>query len=355
MVLPLVPVVLGASALASAATGLLRAYDAKKNFASANDTIKLSEAEWAAAASALQARREEVSDTLTNLGWLRLQIASKSISRFAHLVDQIAVSDIKAIAPTQYELPVDAAAPETLHQLSYGATQFLKHGARSLSAGAMVGLGVGNSVAALGSASTGTAISSLSGAAATNATLAWLGGGSLASGGLGMAGGTIVLGGIVAGPVLMVLGYLAAGQSEKALTKAEEFKADMKNAIEQVQNLSAALDGIEQRSRELAWVLEALDERFQQTADRVSRMIGRMRREMQVAEFDATADAPEPGLRIPYTALTQRDRETFHSLIAVGTALYRTAKTEILDDDGKLSVNGAQAVTQGKELLESYD
>ncbi|HWK71848.1 MAG TPA: hypothetical protein VNS29_13505 [Burkholderiaceae bacterium] len=352
MVLPLVPVVLGASALASAVAGLLQAHDAKKNFTSANDIAKLAQGEWAVAAKALEARREEVFDTLTRLGCLRLQIASKSIARFAHLVDQIATSDIKTIDVANYTLPVETIAPEALHDMSYGATEFAKHGAQSLSAGAMVGLGVGNTVTALGAASTGTAISSLSGAAASNATMAWLGGGSLASGGLGMAGGTVVLGGVVAGPVLMVLGYLAAGHSEKALTKAEEYKASLQNAVEQIRDLSVALDGIEQRTKEFAWVLETLDERFQQTADRVSRMIGRIRRESQSVEPNVIANTAGP-VPVPYAALTEKDRESFHLLIALGSTLYRTAKAVILDDDGRLSANGALAVTQVKDLLES--
>jgi len=40
MVLPLIPVALGASALASAVTGLKKAWDAKQNFSNAQQWVK---------------------------------------------------------------------------------------------------------------------------------------------------------------------------------------------------------------------------------------------------------------------------------------------------------------------------
>ena len=92
-----------------------------------------------------------------------------------------------------------------------------KKAIRKEEGGAVIGTGVGVTVAALGPtaamgvattfgvASTGTAISALSGAAATNAALAWLGGGALAAGGGGVAAGNALL--ALAGPV----GWAVAG------------------------------------------------------------------------------------------------------------------------------------------------
>lgn len=64
MVLPIIPVVLGASALASAATGLKKAWDAKQNFSTAERWVNSSGREWRNAAQALESRREEVSGEL---------------------------------------------------------------------------------------------------------------------------------------------------------------------------------------------------------------------------------------------------------------------------------------------------
>ena len=82
-------------------------------------------------------------------------------------------------------------------------------------------------VGAVGTASTGTAISTLSGAAAANATLAWFGGGSLAAGGLGMAGGAAVLGMAAAGPALLFAGISADNASSEALEKARRLQKTM--------------------------------------------------------------------------------------------------------------------------------
>ena len=213
---------------------------------------------------------------------------------------------------------------------------------------------MGQAVSMLGMASTGTAISSLSGAAATNATLAWLGGGSLASGGLGMAGGTAVLGSVMAGPVLLVMGYLAAGKSEEALTKALTHSAEIDKAVEQLASMSVALDAIDTRTQELARVLQTLDERFQAAANRVSRMVGRVRRDREAIYLDEGRPLPE-GLatqKIEYVNLSDKDQSSFNVMIALGSALYRVAKVEILDSEGRVTDKSAKTIEEMQHLLE---
>ena len=91
MALPLIPIAFGVSALASAVTGLKKGWDAKKNYSTAQEWIKTSEQQLRDTASALDARREEVCVQLNGLGTQRLQIVSKSIAKFAQLMNQIAV------------------------------------------------------------------------------------------------------------------------------------------------------------------------------------------------------------------------------------------------------------------------
>lgn len=355
MVLPLIPIVLGASALASAAAGLKKSWDAKQNFSSAEQRIRQAKNEWREAAEALELRREEVCRELNLLAELRLNITSKSLSRFAHLFDQVSSSDFDEIMVEGHDVPVEVVPMQDIEKASYEATEFLKHGVQSAVSGAMVGAGMGQAVGMFGAASTGAAISGLSGAAATNATLAWLGGGSLASGGLGMAGGTAVLGGVVAGPILLVMGYLAAGKSEQALTQACAHSAQLDEAVEHLGNASVVLDALDLRARELAWVLEALDERFKAAADRVSRMLGRARRAREASYTDAGKAIPVSlaSRKVAYAQLSEKDQASFHLMIALGSALYNAAKLEILDKKGSVTKKSEKFIAEMNELLES--
>lgn len=351
MVLPLIPAAL---ALVTAVTGLKKAWDAKQNFSTAQQWVKGSEQQWRDAAEKLEWRREEVCNQLNELAMLRLQVVSKSISNFARLMDQVAASDFGAINVNGVELPVEIVPMQELEKASYQATEFLKHGIQSAATGAMVGAGVGQVVGMFGAASTGAAISGLSGAAATNATLAWLGGGSLASGGLGMAGGTAVLGGIVAGPVLLVMGYLAAGKSQEALTQACAHSAQMDKAVEQLENVCVALDALDLRSEEVVDVLKALDERFQGAASRVSRMLGRMRRQLEADYLGKGMPVPHnlATCKVEYTTLSEKDKNSFHEMVALGSALYKVAQIEILDKQGSVTTKSERVVEEMNQLME---
>lgn len=355
MVLPLIPLAFGASALVTAIAGLKKGWDAKENFGSASDLIKKSERQWKAAADALELRRKEVADLLVQLAERRLAISSKSMGRFARLMDQIAKADIGEIEVDGRTTPVEMVAMPEVKQSSYEAIEFLSHGLQSGVAGTVVGAGVSQAVGMFGVASTGAAISGLSGAAATNATLAWLGGGSLASGGLGMAGGTIVLGGVVAGPVIMVMGYLAAGKSEQALTKAHQHSAEMATATEQLANFVLALDAIDARARELMAALRAIDERFMSAANRVARMIGKIRRAREDRYVNAGKDVPATlaDKPIEYPKLSEDEQGMVITMMALGSTLFRINKIEIIDKEGRVTKKSEKAIAEVNQIVEA--
>ena len=128
MVLPLIPVVLGAGALASALTGLKKTWDAKQNFSSAERRIKNAERDWSQAAQALESRRKEVCAELSTLAMQRMQITSKSLAKFARLVEQVAVSDFDVIQVEGHEVPIEVAPMQDVEKATYEATEFLRHG-----------------------------------------------------------------------------------------------------------------------------------------------------------------------------------------------------------------------------------
>lgn len=261
MVLPLIPLALGAASLATGALGLKKGFDAKKSLEKARQIGEKAQRHYDEKIKELDERREHVNSELEGLGQYKTQVFKQTLG---YVVQQIrnARSSIEGI--DEHILSIDVREVEIIE------TELTRISALDVSSGSMQGIAAGTAgafgaygtVGLLASASTGTAISSLSGAAATNATLAWLGGGSLATGGLGVAGGTWVLGGLVAGPALAIAGYALASKAEEALTKAEEYKAEVDIAIAELNAPTLLLDAIKSNIDETRYVLAELVQRF---------------------------------------------------------------------------------------------
>ena len=261
MVLPLIPIVAGAASLAAGALGLKKGVDAKKILENARRIGEGAQRRYKNRVKELDEKRERVNHELESLGELKKKVFTDTLgyvvrqiknarSSIEGIKEQITCIDFQEVEIFDNDLTEISA----LH-ISAGAAQ-------GVTAGAAGAFGAYGTVGLIASASTGTAISSLSGAAATNATLAWLGGGSLASGGLGIAGGTWVLGGLVAGPALAIAGYSLASKAEEALTRAEEYQAEVDKAIAELQSPTLLLDAIQSNIDDTRYILHELTERF---------------------------------------------------------------------------------------------
>lgn len=261
MVLPAIPLIVGAVSAAAGALGLKKGFDAKKVFEEAREIGENAQRRYKRRIDELNKKRTSVNQELESLGEFKkkafvdtlgyvVQQLKNARSSVAGFDEQITCIDTKEVDIFDKELTEISAL-----DISTGAAQ-------GLTAGTAGAFGAYGTVGLLASASTGTAISSLSGAAATNATLAWLGGGSLASGGLGIAGGTWVLGGLVAGPALAIAGYALASKAEEALTKAEEYKAEVKQAIAELESPTLLLDAIQSNIDDTRYVIQELLQRF---------------------------------------------------------------------------------------------
>lgn len=354
MVLPLIPLILGASALSLALAGLKKGADAYGNFSAASLQKKDALEHWTKVADGLEATRLQVLGDLNLLAHTRLQVQSKSLAKFKSLLDQVIQSDIQEIKIEGYALPIELAEPSEIAAAVHQASTFLHAGMTGVGVGAAVGTGAIQAVGALGTASSGAAISALSGAASTNALMAWFGGGSLASGGLGIAGGTLVLGGVVAGPVVMVLGLLAAGESEKALTASKKYASDLEVAEESLKSFSVMLDMLRQRAKELDHTLKAMDERFDSAASRVSRMLGRIKRDREAVYLDDDKPVPPEVAngKVEYTTLHPKDSDSFNRLVVLGSALFQAAKIELLDSEGKVRAESKSEIEQANQVKE---
>lgn len=336
-----IPFIIAGAALLAAGVGVKKGFDAKENFSEADRIAKDAEHKFQQAKDSLEGKRKTEMERLAELGKLRLQTESQSITQFIDLYKQVKnAPNVGAIKIGSGEIQIEQVDVDQMTVSSYEATNFIQHGLSGISTGALVGVGVGQAVGMLGAASTGAAISGLSGAAATNATLAWLGGGSLASGGLGMAGGTAVLGGVIAGPVIAVMGYMAASQSEKALTAANANAAEIAKAVEQSTKAIVLLDAIGQRTQEVSDVIYAIDQRLCNTMNRVNYILELVRH------------FRDPGTeKIDYKTLEDHEKQEFDFMRLLGPKLFEILKVNILDDEGLVTRESGILVENMQRLL----
>ncbi|MGB3654712.1 MAG: hypothetical protein WBA41_26390 [Rivularia sp. (in: cyanobacteria)] len=258
----MIPLILGAAALATSVLGVRAGLSGKADMDEAKEIGENAQRDYEDACDYLNAQREETNQLAQNYGEFQMDVMIHTIGRF---VDFLEKYSRKTKQSQQKFLEgfdgISVKQIEEYKTATIEAEQFFNRGVTTIG-GAAAGYGGGMSLAtSVGVASTGTAISGLSGAAATNATLAWLGGGSLAAGGGGMALGSLVLGGITVGPALLIGGFVFAGQGEKALTKARKYEAKINKAIAEIESVGDFLIQVRKGIFELADLLESLNER----------------------------------------------------------------------------------------------
>ncbi|WP_204141295.1 hypothetical protein [Halomicronema sp. CCY15110] len=255
----MIPLVLGAIALGSAAYGAAAGVDGVSKMKKAEGKAKRAKKRHEAAVRALEQRWDDVNLRAKDYGEFQLSILQDTVGRFVNFIEstgrQAAMSDKEFLEG----LEVSARQLKQYKSAAIKAEQYFKGGVSAIAASAAGYGGAMTLATTVGVASTGTAISSLSGAAATNAILAWFGGGSLAVSGGGMALGSMVLGGITIGPAIAIGGFVLGNEGEKALTKARKYKAKVKAAIAQMEAAQAFANQVERRITELWEILDTLN------------------------------------------------------------------------------------------------
>jgi len=256
----MIPLILGAAALATGALGVGAGISGLSDMDEAKEIGKNAQRDYEDAIYYLNSQREKTNQIAQDYGEFQMDIVVRTIGRFIEFLEK---NIGKANQSQQKFLEgFDGISVEQIKKYKTAtieAENFFNGGVKAIG-GAAAGYGGAMSLAtSVGVASTGTAISGLSGVAATNATLAWLGGGSLAAGGGGMALGSIVLGGITIGPALMLGGFVFAGQGEKALTKARQYEAEVNKATAEIDAVSDFLEQVIRRINELGGLLKSLN------------------------------------------------------------------------------------------------
>lgn len=226
------PFILGGLAIATAATGVKKAYDGYQDQSEANAIVEAAKARYETARKKLEDANSELQTELDRLGELYLKVG-QDFNEFQTIAQKLIEQTNDNVAKE-----IKAAIPEfkirKIQTVAMNAVQYTAKVAGAATGGAAAAYAVYGGVMALAAASTGTPIAALSGVAAYNATLAAIGGGSLAAGGLGMAGGTMILGGVVAAPVIAVAGWAFASHAADALDNAKKIRAEVYDYISKV-------------------------------------------------------------------------------------------------------------------------
>lgn len=257
-----IPIILGAAALASAAIGVGAGADGISNIKEAKERGKEAENKHKRAIYDLEREWDYTQIVAKNYGLLQLIVKQETISRFVTFIKT------NGISASQKDLKfLEGLEGVSIQQIEAYEAEVIE--AEKLAGGTIKAIGAAGAAgqsaigmaALFGTASTGTAIGGLSGAAAWNATLAWLGGGSLAAGGGGMALGTMVLGGIAVGPALAIGGFALASQGEKALTEVTEYESKVNVDIEKIKASQDFLIQVKRRTIELYDLVSKLNDR----------------------------------------------------------------------------------------------
>ncbi|MEP0801505.1 hypothetical protein [Funiculus sociatus] len=306
-----IPIILGAVALATAAFGGVKAAEGIGNMNEAKEIGERAQKRHEQAVSELKVDWEVTNKLAEEYGQLQLDIMMRTIGRFVAFIERIGQRNKKS--EKEFLEGLEGISIQQLQEYKTAAIeaqQFFSGGAKAVGAAAAGYSGAMGLATSVGVASTGTLIGSLSGAAAWNATLAWLGGGSLAAGGGGMALGSIVLGGITVGPAVLIGGFVLAGEGEKALTKAREYEAQVNSAIAKIKAAKDFMQQVKRRINELRNLLESLNNRAVLSLNELESQ----------SSFDKNRDAGK-----------------FQQVALLVKALAEIMKTPVLDKEGHLN------------------
>lgn len=339
MPLPLIPAVAAGIAAITAAAGVKKGFDAKRDMNKAKSLNQTSEDIAKESEEFIQMAREQTNGAITDLGQEKIRILSTSVNDFVQNFEKIkninlknsdGIDELKNFNPNSESF-------KQLKEASFEAKKVAINGLAAVGSGALLAYGTYSVVmSGLGgfivTATTGTALGTLSGVAATNATLAWLGGGALSAGGLGMAGGMAVLGGLVAGPALAIGGAIFASQAKTALNDAYGNYDKAKVFKKQARNIGIALKGIFTRANQLTELLQKLDIFFAYQVELLAEII--------------------ESKGVDWGNYSKKEQEEIYKCVQLAQTIKVILDTSLLKQEGDLDEKSAEVLENGNKYLE---
>jgi len=317
----MIPIILGAAALASAAFGAKKGSEGIGNMNQAKDIGERAQKRRECAVNQLKAEEEVTNKLAKEYGQLQIDVKMRTIGRFVAFLERIGQRASQSDMQFLEGLDISVQQFQEYKATAIEAQEWAKGGVSAAIAGAAAASGAATIARSIGTVTvtrffglwaTEVGISQLGGAAARSATVAWLGGSSMAVGGL-------VMGGITLGPALMVGGFQLAGKGEEALTKAREYEAKINTEIATIAAAKDLVGQVKRRITELSSLVESLNTYTVVALNEIE----------SLPSFD-----------------TKRDASKFQQVALLVKALVEIIKTPILDNQGDL--NPATATIQAK-------
>lgn len=317
----MIPLILGAAALATGAVGALKGAEGISNMNQAKEIGEQAQKLYESHVRELKIVWDTTNKAAEEYGELQIDVKVRTIGRFVAFVERIgqrgSQSDRQFLAGLK-ELSVQQLREYKATALEAG--EFYQGFAKAASVGATAGAGAVSLAYSFGTVavpqlfglfSTQVAVSQLGSAAAVQGVVSVLGGGSIAVGGA-------VLGGIALAPTLAVGGFMLAGKGEEALTKARRYEANVKTEVAKIEAVRDFLPQVRRRINELSELVRDLNHLAVVNLN-----------ELESQPFDRNRDASK-----------------FQQVALLIKALAEIMKTPVLDTEGQL--NPATATIQAK-------
>jgi hypothetical protein len=254
----MIPIIIGAAALGSAAIGALAGAAGMADMDLAKEIGERAQKRHKDAVTNFQSKFEATNNLAAVYGQLQIRIKLRTIGRFVSLIERIGQQTSQSDMRFLIGLDISVQRLQEYKATALEAENVSKGLASAASAGMAAGAGAVGVAQAFGTVAvpqlfglftTEVAVSQLG----TAGVLTYLGGGSMALGGA-------VLGGIALGPALMVGGFQLAGKGDKALTEARKYLAKVETEIEKIEAAQEFLQQVEQRIRELGKLAHKLEQ-----------------------------------------------------------------------------------------------
>lgn len=293
------PLILGGIALA----GGLMAAKAKKNKSKALDILQSAQEAYESAIEKIETRKTEVSESLAQLGQLRVSVETSSMKRFVALASKINNVAYRPIELGSGQVFVD---PPKIQEIKLSTVQTEGLIRKGASAGAMAAIGAGGIVVSAGA--------------------------------------------LVAAPVFAISGFKAAKQSERLLTEATMQESELLQAVEQIENGLLVLEAIDQRIEELGSAIQDLDRQFVVLLEKTENIIQKKYSSLSsIQKFWLKLRRSEKVVN--FKKLSTEERSTYTSLTALGYAIYALIKIKIIDNEGNVTEESSSAIQNAQELL----
>ncbi|MCC5646871.1 hypothetical protein LC607_28935 [Nostoc sp. CHAB 5824] len=251
----MIPLILGAAALATGAFGALKGAEGIGNMNQAKEIGEQAQQKYESSLQNLKATWEITNQSAETYGQMQLRIKQGTISNFIAFIERIGQRASQNNLDILTGLDISTQQIQEYKTEVIKAEQWVKGGVSAAVAASAAGSGAVTLARGVGTVTVSkffglwaseVAISQVGGAAAWTGAITWLGGGT------SMAVGGAVLGGITLGPALMVGGFQLAGKGEEALTKAREYEARVNIEIANIEAAQDFLLQVKRRTVELA-------------------------------------------------------------------------------------------------------